>query len=108
MLDKKMKNIAPILIGCSLCWCSFTQAETSCKNAIEKSSAIILSLVADINKTYTFNGGGGISEIKEIATGIYRVSLPQEERIDQFQYQIEIDTNCKVTIIKKESITKSF
>lgn len=103
-----MKNLVSILIGCSLCWCSYTQAETRCNNAIEKSSAIIMSLVADINKTYSFTGGGGISEIKEVSTGIYQVSLPQEERVDQFQYQVTIDANCKVTIVKKESMTKSF
>jgi hypothetical protein len=103
-----MKNLAKLLIGCSLCWSLFTHAETHCTNALEKSSAIIIALVADINKNYSFKGGGGISDIEEIATGIYRVSLPQEERVDQFQYQVTIDANCKVTIVKKESMTKSF
>jgi hypothetical protein len=35
-------------------------------------------------------------------TNIFVVSIAQEERIDQLSYELAIDKNCKVSLVKKE------
>ena len=64
--------------------------------------------MSDLDCTYSEAGGGGISEIKKIRINVYLVSIPQEERIDQFTYEISVDEACKIKILKKESSTKNF
>ncbi|HSX50867.1 MAG TPA: hypothetical protein VLF09_07930 [Cellvibrio sp.] len=83
--------------------------DMKCKNsAIEKSNALIHFMLEDIKKTYPHTGGGGISEIKQTQTNVYVVSIAQEERIDQLTYELSIDDNCKVTLVKKEESTVNY
>lgn|GEM_PF-2311749 len=80
-----------------------------CKmTSVKKSKAAIEVILTDLDSSYTEVGGGGISEIKQIRTNVYMVSIPQEERIDQFTYEVSVDDACKVEILKKEPSTKSF
>ena len=80
-----------------------------CKmTSVKKSKAAIEVILSDLDSSYTEVGGGGISEIKQIRTNVYMVSIPQEERIDQFTYEVSVDDACKVEILKKEPSTKSF
>ncbi|MBK8188133.1 MAG: hypothetical protein IPK77_13285 [Cellvibrio sp.] len=88
--------------------CLAIKANAECDTALQRSSLMLTKIIDDLNKTYTWTGGGGISEIVEVASGEYQVSLPQEERVDQFQYQLEINKKCEVIIVKKEYAVKSF
>lgn len=83
--------------------------DMKCKNlAMEKSNALIQFLLNDIKSTYPHDGGGGISEIKQIQTNVFVVSIAQEERIDQLTYELSIDDSCKVALVKKEESAISF
>jgi hypothetical protein len=62
----------------------------------------------DIKSTYAHDGGGGISEIKQIKTNMFVVSIAQEERIDQLRYELSIDDKYKVALVKKEESTINF
>ena len=80
-----------------------------CKmTSIKKSKAAIEVILSDLDSSYSEVGGGGISEIKQIRTNVYSVSIPQEERIDKFTYEVSVDEACKVKILKKDPSTKSF
>lgn len=79
-----------------------------CMTPLKKSKAIIEAILNDLDTNYSEPGGGGISEIKQSHTNVFVVSLPQEERIDQFTYEVSIDVACKVKILKKEPSTISF
>lgn len=76
--------------------------------SIKKSKAAIEVILSDLDSSYSEVGGGGISEIKQIRTNVYLVSIPQEERIDKFTYEVSVDEACKVKILKKAPSTKSF
>jgi len=80
-----------------------------CENsAVEKSYALLHFILDDIKATYPHVGGGGISEIKQTHTNIFVVSINQEERIDQLSYELSIDKNCSVSLVKKEESTINF
>lgn len=80
-----------------------------CENsAVEKSYALLHFILDDIKTTYPHVGGGGISEIKQKQTNIFVVSINQEERIDQISYELSIDKNCIVSLVKKEESTINF
>jgi len=80
-----------------------------CKmTSIKKSKAIIETILNDLDSSYLEPGGGGISEIKQSRTNVFVVSISQEERIDQFTYEVAVDDACKVKILKKEPATISF
>jgi hypothetical protein len=101
---KKILMIALVMPG------FWVQADTSsgCKSALGRSTTIINALLVDLNKNYTHTAGGGITEIKQSASDSFVISIAQEERIDQFHYQIKLDDDCKVKIIRKTETTKSF
>ena len=63
--------------------------------------------LADVSANYGFVGGGGISEIAQLATLRYRVSLPQEERVDVFTYEFAIDGKGRISIAKRQESTDS-
>ena len=80
-----------------------------CKiDRIKLSQKMINFIFDDINATYKQSGGGGISEIKEMQTNIYIVSIPQEERIDRIKYHLSVDEKCEISIVKKEQSTINF
>jgi hypothetical protein len=69
-------------------------------NAIERSKCIIEAILADISRTYTQVGGGGISAIRQNSTTSYTVSIAQEERVDLLTYEAEIDAGGRVRVSK--------
>jgi len=76
-------------------------------NAIERSKCIIEAILADISRTYTQVGGGGISAIKQNSTTSFTVSIAQEERIDQLTYEATVDGKGKVSVKKTDQATRS-
>jgi len=77
--------------------------EPVCKiPALERSDRIIRAILDDLAASYSEVGGGGIGEIRQIETDVFRISLPQEERVDLLTYAIKIDSKCAVTFLKKE------
>ena len=76
-------------------------------NAIERSKCIIEAILADISRTYTQVGGGGISAIKQNSTTSFTVSISQEERVDLLTYEATVDAKGKVSVKKTGEDTKS-
>lgn len=74
---------------------------------LKNSQEMIRFILNDLTETYTQVGGGGISGIKQVATYSYRVSISQEERVDQITYELEVDQHCKITIVNRTVSTKS-
>ena len=72
------------------------------ESGLYRSFAMVNAIIDDLSKNYDHIGGGGISEIKQLATYSYRVSIDQEERIDQITYEFEISKSCQVNILKRE------
>ena len=78
-------------------------SNASCKlTPVKKSEHMIRFVLDDLSTSYSHEGGGGISEIKQIATNTFRVSIAQEERIDQITYELELNEACEVKILNKE------
>lgn len=76
-------------------------------NAIERSKCIIEAILADISRTYSQVGGGGISAIKQNSTTSFTVSISQEERVDLLTYEATIDGKGKVSVRKTGEATRS-
>lgn len=76
-------------------------------NAIERSKCAIEAILADLARSYKLTGGGGITEIKQNTSTSFTVSIAQEERVDMFTYEVEIDAAGKVTILGVKESTKS-
>ncbi len=93
-LAKKIKNPKSLKIKCGT-------------TMLEKSDCMIRTILEDMKTTYTHKGGGGITEIKALATNIYRVSIPQEERIDHLTYEFEWKVNGELSISKRSENTES-
>ncbi len=75
---------------------------------VKKSKVIIEAILSDVDFSYLELEGGGISEIKQIRTNVFVVSISQEERIDQLTYEVAIDNACKVKVLKKLSSVVGF
>ena len=76
--------------------------KTDCgKTALEKSECMIKAILENVKITYTHVGGGGITEIKSIATNVYRVSITQEERVDTITYEFGLKPNGELHISKR-------
>jgi hypothetical protein len=76
-------------------------------NAIERSKCIIEAILADISRSYTQVGGGGISAIKQNSTTSFTVSISQEERVDLLTYEVTVDAKGKVSVKKTGEDTRS-
>lgn len=76
-------------------------------NAIEHSRCIIEAILADISRSYSQVGGGGISAIKQNSTTSFTVSISQEERVDLLTYEATVDAKGKVSVRKTGEDTKS-
>lgn len=76
-------------------------------NAIERSKCIIEAILADISRTYSQVGGGGISAIKQNSTTSFTVSIAQEERVDLLTYEATVDGKGKVSVRKTGEDTRS-
>ncbi len=90
-----------IILVSILSYFIFNSAYACKQTNLAQSKNSIDAILNDIMKNYGFVGGGGISEIKQLATNTYKVSLPQEEKIDLFTYELQIKSNCKAVILKK-------
>ena len=87
---------------------SANETSLSCQqNALQKSQRLIRFILDDLSATYTQVGGGGISNIKQTATNAFRVSIAQEERIDQISYQLKFEQDCQITLVKRKSTAVS-
>ena len=69
---------------------------------VERDRKMIIVVLDELIVSYDWGGGGGISEIKQLATNTFRGSIAQDERVDLTTYTLEINHACEVTIIKKE------
>lgn len=100
------------ILFCGDCFANVQPIERSQKSVrkmeckitpLEKSKTIIEFILSDISATYTQVGGGGITAVKQSHINTFVVSIAQEERVDQFTYEVAVDETCKVKILKKES-----
>lgn len=76
--------------------------------ALGNTLCMIESVIKDVRTTYTQVGGGGVTEIKMVATNIYRVAISQEERVDLITYELEITPERKVVIKKRTEGTRTY
>lgn len=117
--NKVTKNITALVIALQflLVLSSFADSNQKISNTqqvkceitpFKKSKIIIEAILDDLDSSYLERGGGGISEIKQVSTNAFTVSISQEERIDQFTYEVAVDNSCKVKILKRESSVISF
>lgn len=69
--------------------------------ALIRTDCLIRAALDDLARTYKNVGGGGISEIKQLSTYVYRVSISQEERIDQVTYEFGSEPRNRFVILKR-------
>ena len=68
---------------------------------------MIEAVLKDLKATYPLTGGGGISDLRLVATDTYAASIAQEERIDVITYTLGLDDRGLVVIQKRTESTKS-
>lgn len=99
------------LSGCSNAYATGQDAmssDASCQQTpLKKSQEMIRFILDDLTESYTHVGGGGISGIKLVATSTYRVSISQEERVDQITYELAVDEKCRISIVDRKISTDS-
>lgn len=76
------------------------QSHACRRSALQTSKSLIDAIFKDLMKTYHVSGGG-VSRIEQLSTLTYKVSLPQEERIDEITYEMGIEANCDILIKKR-------
>jgi hypothetical protein len=77
------------------------------QSALNRSRCMIEAVLQDIKATYPLTGGGGISNLRLVATDTYAVSIAQEERLDVITYTLELDDRGQVVIRKRVEGAKS-
>ena len=75
---------------------------------VQQSICIYEAILADVAKTYTLRGGGGISSIAQTSTTTFTVQIAQEGRKDLLNYTVKIGSGCKVEIVDKTESTQSY
>lgn len=58
-------------------------------------------MLEDIAANYDQVSGGGVTQIKQLTSRSYQISLPQEERTDLFTYEFEVNARGEVRIARK-------
>lgn len=90
-------------------WSREATAKTApfvCKEpALARTDCLIRAALDDLAKTYKNIGGGGISEIKQLSTYVYRISIAQEERVDQVIYEFDAVSKGRFVILKRSTST---
>lgn len=82
--------------------------ELSCKSeAVDRSRRIIEAILRDVCATYPFEGGGGITQIRQDTTWGFTVSIAQEERVDTISYQIAPSPAGEITIEERKTGTQT-
>jgi hypothetical protein len=76
------------------------------KNALELSRCMVEAILADLSATYTHVGGGGITDIKMVATNTFTVSISQEERVDLITYALRLKADGNIEIVNRNQDTK--
>jgi hypothetical protein len=80
----------------------------TCKDDnLHRSICMVELILADLSAHYDGVSGGGVSEIRQLATDVYAVSLPQEERKESFTYTFEAKGGT-VTLKAKVPGVKSY
>lgn len=70
-------------------------------SALARTRCLIQMGLEDLEATYPHVGGGGITEIRAMATNVYRISISQEERIDRVTYEFDVKPDGKTVILKR-------
>ncbi len=85
---------------------SVSQTAEACRqSALHRSRSLIEAMLADLNSFYSHAGGGGISKISQVRTDTYKISILQEEKVDEYIYEMTTRTDCSVVIkSRKESV----
>lgn len=76
-------------------------------SALARTDCLIRAVLDDVKVTYKEIGGGGISEIKMLATDIIRVSVSHEEKVDHLTYDFESLPGGRWRISKRASSSNS-
>jgi hypothetical protein len=84
------------------------QARTCGMDPVQQSICVYEAILADVAKTYTLRGGGGISSIVQTSTTTFTVQIAQEGRKDLLNYTIKIGSGGKVEIVDKTESTQSY
>ena len=74
---------------------------------VQQSICIYQAILADVAKTYTRRGGGGISSIVQTSTTTFTVQIAQEGRQELLNYTVKIGPDGKVEIVGKTEDTRS-
>ncbi len=74
---------------------------------VQKSKKMFDVILKDLLKTYKPAGGGGIQGIHMVSTDVFKVSILQEERIDEITYHLIVKPNCSVVIEKRSESTET-
>lgn len=74
---------------------------------VQQSICVYQAILADLAKTYTPRGGGGISAITQTSTTTFTVQVAQEGRTDLLNYTVRIGADGKVEIVGKTEGTQS-
>lgn len=90
-------------------WAQGTAAKavpfTCPSTALARTDCLIRAALDDLARTYKSVGGGGISEIKQLSTYAYRISIVQEERVDQVTYEFGVRPKGVFVILKRIAST---
>lgn len=85
----------------------FMTTKKSCKNdQFSHTKCMIELILQDLEMSGDGVGGGGVSEIKQIMTETYTVSLPMEERTQIYTYKFDVQPEL-ISIESKTSSVKS-
>jgi hypothetical protein len=84
------------------------ESRTCTMDPIQQSICIYQAILADVAKTYTLRGGGGISSIVQTSTTTFAVEIGQEGRKDVLKYTVEIGSDGKVEIVDKTESTRTY
>ena len=75
---------------------------------VQQSISIYQAILADLAKTYTLRGGGGISSIMQTSTTTFTVQIGQEGRKDLLNYTVKVGPDGKVEIVGKTENTQTY
>lgn len=75
---------------------------------VQQSICVYQAILADVAKTYTTRGGGGISSIVQNSTTTFTVQIAQEGRKDLLNYTVRIGADGKVEIVGRTESTQSY
>lgn len=100
-----------IMLGSISVGCSETQTNTARSDemsALTQSIRIYEVILEDLANTYSLDGGGGISAIKQESTTSYVVHISQEGRKDLITYEISVGAQGDVEVVSRTESTKSY